>query len=268
MKSMKNTLPFSHPCFSNETLHTSRIHLAVAPKCNIRCNFCRPTVDVCAHGCAPGITARLYSPNEALAHLRLVIESGVDIQIVGIAGPGEPLSNEETFETIQLVKAAFPYIHICLSTNGLLLPGQMERIVELGIKTLTVTVNAVSAEVGEMIYSVKGREGIEGVRLLMHNQLAGIKMAAKAGLFVKVNTVYVPGINDHEIKGIAAITKEHGAYIHNILSIIPRGRFADIVPPDKAALKKMQDDAGTYLTQFLKCRHCRADAVIDGRLKM
>jgi nitrogen fixation protein NifB len=30
-----------HPCFSENARHTTgRIHLPVAPKCNIQCNFC------------------------------------------------------------------------------------------------------------------------------------------------------------------------------------------------------------------------------------
>jgi len=40
----------AHPCF-NEKAHfsTARIHLPVAPKCNIQCNFCNRKIDKCEH---------------------------------------------------------------------------------------------------------------------------------------------------------------------------------------------------------------------------
>lgn len=47
----------------------------------------------------------------------------------------------------------------CMSTNGLLLPKYAERIAELGVDTLTVTVNAVDPEIGKDIYGFVIYEG-------------------------------------------------------------------------------------------------------------
>lgn len=264
-----NPLPFEHPCFSNAGGGAARMHLAVAPRCNIKCGFCRPTVSPCVHGCAPGLSNRLLSPEEAVAWVRQVQEErGVEIAIVGIAGPGEPLCNLETFQTIAQVRRAFPKIHICLSTNGLLLPQSVELIRQLDVETLTVTVNAVTPRVGARIYeSVMGVPGEEGVRPLLENQWQGISMAVRAGLVVKINSVFVPGVNGEELPLIAQRGREEGANIQNILPLIPRERFAQQHSPDGCELRRVREEAGRSLEQFERCRHCRADAVVlaDGK---
>ena len=73
--------------------------------------------------------------------------------MVAIAGPGEPLANEETFETLRLVKEDFPQMQLCLSTNGLLLPEKLDLLDELDVRTVTVTMSAIDPEIGKEIYS-------------------------------------------------------------------------------------------------------------------
>ncbi|MDP4269500.1 MAG: nitrogen fixation protein NifB, partial [Bacteroidota bacterium] len=37
-----------HPCFNEGVKHTqARVHLPVAPKCNIQCNYCNRLYDCC-----------------------------------------------------------------------------------------------------------------------------------------------------------------------------------------------------------------------------
>lgn len=264
-----NPLNFNHPCFSNSGEGAARMHLAVAPRCNIKCGFCKPTVSPCAHGCTPGVSKRLLTPEEAEARVRQALEEqGVDIGIVGIAGPGEPLYNLETFQTIALIRRRFPKIHVCLSTNGLLLPQSVELIRQLGVETLTVTVNAATPSVGARIYeSVMGTPGEEGARLLMERQWQGISLAVRAGLVVKINSVFVPGINDAELPQIARQGRQEGVNIQNIIPLIPRERFAQRHSPDQCELHRVREEAGWSLEQFERCRRCRADAVIlaDGK---
>ena len=261
---IENPLKFKHPCFSNSGCDVSRMHVAVAPKCNIKCGFCKPTVSPCAHGCAPGLASKVLSPAEAVAWVREVREKkGVDIKIVGIAGPGEPLCNLETFQTLAMLREAFPEIHLCLSTNGLLLPQSVALIKSLGVETLTVTMNAFTVKTGAEIYEhVMGITGEEGVKILLECQKEGVIKAVEAGFVVKINSVYVPGINDDEIPLIAKWGDEHGANIHNILPLIPREKFANLKSPTREQVDTVRETSGAFMEQFLQCRHCRADAVI------
>ena len=165
---MKNKIQ-GHPCFGGNHKKNGRMHLAVAPKCNIKCGYCTRKHD-CANESRPGVTSRLLTPQEAIEKVREVMASpvvGPMIKVAGIAGPGDPLANEQTFETFEMVKKEFPELMLCMSTNGLLLPESIDRLYGLGLHSLTVTINAIDPEVGaqiyrHVIYHGKHYSGVEG----------------------------------------------------------------------------------------------------------
>lgn len=257
-----------HPCFGGNHHRKGRMHLAVAPRCNIKCGYCTRRHD-CANESRPGVTSRILTPLEAVERVRLVMgdpQIRDIISVIGIAGPGDPLANEETFTIFGMVKEEFPHLILCLSTNGLLLPGSIDRLHELGLHSLTVTINAIDPEVGKEIYRhilLDGRryEGIEGASILVENQLEGVRRAAELGMTVKVNSVLIPGINDLQIPLIAQRVKELGAFVMNIMPIIPQAELSHIVPPDPAYLQKVREKNESIINQFSHCRQCRADAM-------
>jgi nitrogen fixation protein NifB len=255
-----------HPCFSENACHFfGRMHLPVAPKCNIQCNYCIRKYD-CVNESRPGVTSVVLTPQDALERVREVLRRVHYIKVVAIAGPGEPLFNEETFETFRLVKDEFPFLLRCMSTNGLLLPDKIEAIEELGISTLTVTLNAVNPVIGKGIYSFvnyqdKIYRGKEGGEILLRNQLEGIQEAVKRKILVKVNTVLIPTVNDKHVVDIAKKVGEMGVYMQNIMPLIPQYKFAHITPPTPQEKKPMQDKCSEYVKQMTHCRQCRADAI-------
>jgi len=212
------------------------------------------------------VTSKVISSQEAVRRVQEVVEKFPNVRVVGIAGPGDPLFNEETFETFRLVKDRFPYLHKCMSTNGLLLPEKVESVKQLGPATITVTLNAVDPSIGAKIYSVvyyqgKKLEGVEAAEVLLNNQLAGIKMAVKEGIVVKVNTVMIPTINENHIIEVATKIKEIGVYMQNIMPLIPLFKFAHFSPPSPTERKRLQDECAKVIKQMTHCRQCRADAV-------
>ena len=258
-----------HPCFSKKAAHFfGRMHLAVAPKCNIQCNYCIRKFD-CVNESRPGVTSKVLTPQEALERVREVLERVHYIKVVAVAGPGEPLFNEETFETFRLVKEEFPHLMRCLSTNGLLLPERIDDIDELGIGTVTVTLNAVDPEIGKEIYSFvnyqgKKYTGREAAEILLRNQLEGIREAVKRKVLIKVNTVLIPTVNDTHIIEVAKTVGKMGVYLQNVIPLIPQYKFAHITPPTPKEKREIQEACGKYTRQMTHCRHCRADAI--GRL--
>ncbi|MDD4621200.1 MAG: nitrogenase cofactor biosynthesis protein NifB [Methanosarcina sp.] len=254
-----------HPCYDRKAQHKyGRIHLAVAPSCNIQCNFCVREFD-CVNESRPGVTSKVLIPQEALEKTRQIITDYPFIKVVGIAGPGDPLANNETFETFELIKKEFPELTLCMSTNGLLLPEKLEDILRVGVSTLTVTINAIDPEiqakiVDHIIYHGKVYRGVEGAEIQIKNQLEGVEAAVKAGLVVKVNTVLIPGINDKHVIEIAKKLYELGVYIMNIMPLINQGAFANLEPPTAEERKAVQQACEPYVLQMRHCRQCRADA--------
>lgn len=258
-----------HPCFSEKACHAfGRCHLPVAPRCNIQCNYCVRDFD-CVNESRPGVTSRVLNPEEALDMVRKALDKYPYIKVIGIAGPGEPLANEQTFETLRVLHEEYPNVIKCLSTNGLLLPEKIDLLKEYGVSNITVTLNAIDPEIGAKIYQFvdyKGKRytGVEAAKILLENQLKGIEMAVDRHMIVKVNTVFIPGINDDHIPAIAEKVGKMGVYNFNLIPLIAQYKFADITPPTPEMKRKMQDECEKYVRQMRHCQRCRADAI--GRL--
>jgi nitrogen fixation protein NifB len=257
-----------HPCFSGNHKQNGRMHLAVAPRCNIKCGYCSRRHD-CANESRPGVTSRLLTPVGALEKVRAVMASPIlspIIKVVGIAGPGDPLANEETFTTFQLIGKEFPHLVKCMSTNGLLLPEKIHDLQRLGLHSLTVTLNALDPAVGARIYRYiryhgKRYSGAEASRILVDNQLEGIRLAAAYGMTIKVNTVLIPGLNGDQVPHIARRVKDLGATVMNVMPVIPQAEFSGITPPTLEELSAVQTASEQVISQFRHCRQCRADAI-------
>jgi nitrogen fixation protein NifB len=262
-----------HPCYSEEAHHHyARLHVAVAPACNIQCNYCNRKYD-CANESRPGVVSELLTPEEA-AHKVLVIAGKIpQLTVLGIAGPGDPLANpERTFRTFELVADKAPDIKLCLSTNGLMLPEYIDRIKQLNIDHVTITINMVDPEIGAKIYpwvhyKRKRYRGIEGVRILHEKQMEGLQALKEADILCKVNSVMIPGINDEHLVEVNKVIRSHGAFLHNIMPLISapeHGTHFGLTGqrgPTPKELKAVQDSCAGNMKMMRHCRQCRADAV-------
>ena len=257
-----------HPCFRPEASRTwARLHLPVAPRCNVQCNFCDRKFS-CVSESRPGVTADVLMPEEALARVERVLSEGVPLSVVGIAGPGDAFANPElTLAALRLVHAAHPELLLCLSTNGIGLLDWIDEVEEVGVSHLTITVNAIDPETAARMYSwvrvgERTYRGLEAGRILVERQAAAIREAAKRPFLVKVNTVVVPGVNDGQVGEIARRVADLGADLHNCIAMIPvAGTPFGVIPePDAARMLELRADAGRHLPQMGHCSRCRADA--------
>ena len=264
---MSNTyqdLQRSHPCFGGQKNNVGRIHLPVSPGCNIACRFCDRAINDVEE--RPGVTSKILKPEESVDILGKALKLCPQITVAGIAGPGDTLASDNALETFKLIGKKFPQLLKCMSTNGLLLHERADEVIETGIDSLTVTVNAVDPEIEAqlnkyIIYHGKKYEGVEAAEILIKNQLMGIQKVASAGITIKVNTVLVPDINGDHIEEIAKAVKKAGASIYNIIPLIPQYELADQRAPVCAEIEMARMKASKYIDVFRHCQRCRADAV-------
>lgn len=257
-----------HPCYNARAHQYARMHVPVAPSCNIQCNYCNRKFD-CMNESRPGVTSDVLTPNQALEKFKYVRGKLDNLRVVGIAGPGDPLAEfVNTKETIKLIRDYDPNITACLSTNGLLLPQYAEEIIDMGVKHVTVTMNAVDPKIGKGIYDVVNYNGERfengtGAEVLMENQIKGIRRIANSGAICKVNIVMIKGINDHHIEDIVKTAKDNGAFITNIMPLIPvQGTpFEQIPATEQEEVHSMRMKCGEIMQQMHHCRQCRADAI-------
>ncbi|MFZ5450735.1 MAG: radical SAM protein [Thermodesulfobacteriota bacterium] len=258
-----------HPCFNVAVKgECGRVHLPVAPKCNILCNYCNRKYD-CVNESRPGVTSAVLNPRQALAYLEEVLAAEPRITVAGIAGPGDPFANpRETMETIRLVREKFPQMLICLATNGLGLLPHVQELADLGVSHVTITVNAVDPEIGRRIYSWArdGKvvfRGLQAAELLMERQLQAITALKALGVTVKVNTIIIPGVNDNHVGDVARKMAALGVDVLNLMPVYPNSDtpFADIPEPPAAQMAGLRAAAEEFLPQMRHCTRCRADAV-------
>ncbi len=263
----------NHPCFSEQAHHYfARMHVAVAPACNIQCHYCNRKYD-CSNESRPGVVSELLSPQQAVKKVKAVAANIPQMSVLGIAGPGDPLANpQRTFETFRMLSEQTPDIKLCVSTNGLALPECVEELSKYNIDHVTITINCVDPEIGAKIYpwifwNNRRIKGIKASRILIEQQQKGLQMLIDRGILVKVNSVMIPGVNDKHLKAVSETVKSKGAFLHNIMPLIAEpehGTFYGLMgqrSPEPEELQVLQDSCGGDMNMMRHCRQCRADAV-------
>ncbi|NTV67148.1 MAG: radical SAM protein [Chlorobaculum sp.] len=259
----------NHPCFNDSSRHKyGRIHLPVAPKCNIQCNYCNRKYD-CMNENRPGITSKVLSPKQALYYLDGALKLSPNISVVGIAGPGDPFANpDETMETLRLVREKYPEMLLCVATNGLDVLPYIEELAELQVSHVTLTINAIDPLIGQEIYAwvryqKRMYRDLQAAQLLLENQLAALQKLKRFGVTAKVNSIIIPGVNETHVVEVARQVASMGADILNALPYYNTTEtvFENIPEPDAVMVKEIQEEAGKLLPQMKHCARCRADAV-------
>ena len=258
-----------HPCFNSETRHrTGRVHLPVAPKCNIQCNFCDRQYD-CANESRPGVTSAVLAPTQALRYLDAALVKAPYLKVAGIAGPGDPFAQPEaTLETLRLVREKYPEMLLCVATNGLNATPYVDELARLQVSHVTVTVNAIDPKIGAEIYAwmrdgVAIYRGVAAAELLLDRQIKTIRALKAAGITVKINTIVIPGVNDYHVPDVAEEMRSLDVDIMNCIPLysVKGTPFEHIPSPSAEETRQLRLKVAEVLPQMEHCTRCRADAV-------
>lgn len=259
----------AHPCFNFAAKGSyGRVHLPVAPACNIKCNYCDRKYD-CVNESRPGVSSAILAPHQALAYLERVLAAEPRISVAGIAGPGDPMANPAaTLGTIGLIKERVPGMLLCLSSNGLAVPEHLDELAGAGVTHMTITVNAVDPVIGAKIYAyVKDGKvayrGEDAAKLLLERQALAVAGLKARGVTVKLNTIVLPGVNDGHVQEVARWGAELGADLMNLMPMHPNAGtpFGDLGEPSRPLMQRLREVCGGYMSQMTHCTRCRADAV-------
>ena len=258
-----------HPCFNEHAKKTAaRIHLPVAPHCNIQCNYCKHGQD-CVNESRPGLTSAVLSPGQALHYLEQMVERDPRIAVVGIAGPGDPFANAQaTMETLRLVRSRYPEMLLCVSSNGLGIAPHVAKLAALEVSHVTLTVNTVDPQIGQKIYAWVREEprvyrGLAAAELLLERQLAAVVALKARGVTVKINSIIIPGVNESHIPEVARRMAELGADIINCVPLysVEGTPFGEIPSPTAELTASVREAATQFLPIMAHCTRCRANAV-------
>jgi nitrogen fixation protein NifB len=205
---------------------------------------------------------------QAVHYLKALSEKMENISVVGIAGPGDPFANAvETITTLEILKNEFPDILFCLSSNGLDMAPYIDKIAELGVSHVTLTINSLNVETLAKMYTWvryqrRVYRGKEAAAILLEQQLACIPLLKAKGITVKINTVVCPGMNDGDIEELARKVAALGADTMNCIPVYPTvdTMFEYMEEPSKESMRELRAQVSKYIKPMAHCARCRADA--------
>ncbi len=158
------------------------LRVSLTDRCNLRCTYCMPAEGL---DWMPG--EQLLTDDEIL-RLIGIGTSLLGIRTVRLTG-GEPLLRKNLERLVARIAALPDRPQIAMTTNGIGLDHRARALAEAGLDRINVSLDTLDPET---FHRLSRRRRLPDV-------LAGVDAARTAGLNpVKINTVLMRGINDHE----------------------------------------------------------------------
>lgn len=174
--------------FLNRPLRDVRI--SVIDQCNLRCTYCMPAeVFGADYAFLPESKLLSFEEIKRLA----VIFASIGVEKIRITG-GEPLLRKDLSILIEQILKIEGIQDLSLTTNGILLGKQAEKLKQAGLQRVNVSLDSLN----DATYGKMNGRGFPVGRVLQ-----SIEEAASAGLQIKINMVVQQGVNEHEVVDMA-----------------------------------------------------------------
>ena len=182
-----------------EKRHLNYLRISITDRCNLRCLYCVP------EGRIPKLGHQeILSHEEILRLVNIAIKLG--IRKVRITG-GEPLVRRGAIDLLRRLTSIRELKDVSLTTNGVLLEANAQRIFDAGIRRINISLDSLSRE---KYAHITGYDHFERV-------WAGIQRAQEIGFTpIKINAVVMRGINDDEILDLAKLSLTYPFHIRFI----------------------------------------------------
>jgi cyclic pyranopterin phosphate synthase len=170
------------------------LRVSLTDRCNLRCSYCMPP-----EGLEWLPKPELLTDDEVVRLVRIGVER-LGITEVRYTG-GEPLLRRGLVDLVARTAALEPRPQISLTSNGIGLERLAAPLREAGLDRVNVSLDTLDREI---FARLAHRDRLKDV-------LAGLEAAARAGLApVKINTVLMRGVNQHEAVPLLAYCLERG----------------------------------------------------------
>ncbi|HEY5788306.1 MAG TPA: GTP 3',8-cyclase MoaA [Microlunatus sp.] len=158
------------------------LRVSLTDRCNLRCQYCMP-----AEGLDWLPRADVLTDEEIIRLIRIGV-TRLGITTVRLTG-GEPLLRQDLEWLVAAIADLDPVPAIALTTNGIGLADRAATLAAAGLKRINISLDTLDPETFKRITR----------RPRLADVLAGVEASVAAGLLpVKINTVLLRGVNDHE----------------------------------------------------------------------
>jgi cyclic pyranopterin phosphate synthase len=191
--------------FVNKTMNqVDYLRISLIDRCNFRCQYCMP------EGAELEYIRRqqLLTDRELLTLIQDVFIP-VGFTRFRLTG-GEPLLRPGVVELVGAIASLTQTQDLSMTTNGFLLAGMAQDLYEAGLRRINISLDSLDAQTFDQIIGNRGRSRWQQV-------WEGIQVAHRVGFDpLKLNVVVIPGVNDHEILDLAALTIERQWHVRFI----------------------------------------------------
>lgn len=172
------------------------LRISVTDRCNLQCIYCLP----CDH--LP--RKEILSYEEILYLVRVSVSLGISkVRVTG----GEPLVRRGVYDFLQELTKINGLSDVSLTTNGVLLGDNIERIKSAGIKRINISIDTLNRQ---KFKEITGKD-------YFYQVWEGVELAQKTGFNpIKLNVVAMKGINDDELTDLARLSFFHSFHIRFI----------------------------------------------------
>jgi len=191
-RSIPQAMPEAGPLVDTFGRVHTNLRISVTDRCNLRCTYCMPEEVVFLN------RQELLSYEEIVRFVRLLVPLGVNkIRLTG----GEPLVRKDLHKLVAMLRHIPGISDLSLTTNGILLAEQAERLYRAGLRRLNISLDTLRPAVFRQLTR---RDGLERV-------LEGIRVARQVGFApIKLNAVSIRGVTEDEVVPLARFARENG----------------------------------------------------------
>ncbi|QTA85956.1 GTP 3',8-cyclase MoaA [Desulfonema magnum] len=200
------------------------LRVSVTDRCNLRCIYCSP------HNPLPLPHEDILTYEEILRIIRTGVRLGISkVRITG----GEPLVRKGIYSFLKELGRIEGISDISLTTNGVFLKDNLEKIRSAGIKRLNISMDTLNRL---RFKEITGRDNFDKV-------WEGIMSAHEMGFDpIKINVVVLNGINDDELTELAKLSFSYPFHI----------RFIEYMPIGNQKLEGINQDLELLAPDIMK----------------
>ena len=181
------------------------LRISITDRCNLKCIYCVP------YDFIPKLPHKEILSYEEILHIvRISVRLGISkVRITG----GEPLVRKGVYDFLEQLTKIQGLLDISLTTNGVLLKDNINKIKSAGIKRINISLDTLNRK---KFRQITGYDFFNRI-------WEGIELAQKMGFDpIKINVVPLKGVNYDELLDIAALSIAYPFHIR-FIEYMPMG---------------------------------------------
>ncbi|QFS46531.1 GTP 3',8-cyclase MoaA [Nostoc sphaeroides] len=170
------------------------LRISLIDRCNFRCQYCMPEGVELDY-----ILKQQMLTDEELLTLIEEVFIPVGFKQFRLTG-GEPLLRPRVVDLVSAIASLPQTEDLSMTTNGFLLAPMAQNLYNAGLRRINISLDSLDPDIFDQIIGNQGRSRWQQV-------WQGIQAAHQVGFNpLKLNVVVIPGVNDHEVLDLAALT--------------------------------------------------------------